>query len=311
MSVLLDIVVPVFGVVALGYLAGATGLFGAERLRGLSFFAFGFAIPALLFRSMARMTLDGAIAWPFLLSYYLGAFALFGAGLLVSRLAFRQPLAESGAAALGASYSNTVLLGIPLLLTAFGERASLPVLLLVAFHAALILPVATLVLELGRGAPGRLREIPAATGRSLLRNPILWGLGLGLAWNASGWALPAMLDSLLQTMGRAAVPCALFAMGASLVGYRVRGVPLEPLALCSLKLLAMPGLVWLLGTQAFVLDLLWLKVAVLMAALPAGVNVYVFAQQYEANADGAAATVLLSTVLSVASVSGLLFLFGP
>lgn len=309
MHVFLDIVVPVFGLVGLGYLAAWSGLFGGGRLKGLTFFAFGFAIPALLFRSMARMQLDGAIAWPFLLTYFLGAFAVFALGLAVSRAVFGRGLAEAGAGGLCASYSNTVLLGTPLLLTAFGERASFPVLLLIAFHSLLMLPLATVVLELGRGASGRLREIPARTGHGLVRNPILWGLALGLLWNATGWALPAMLDSLLETLGRAAVPCALFAMGGALVGYRVRGVPWEPVALGLLKLAAMPALVYLLGTHAFALEGVWLAVAVLMAALPAGVNVYVFAQQYDANADGAAAVVLLSTAVSVVSVSALLFVF--
>jgi hypothetical protein len=307
-TILLDIVIPVFGLVALGYGAGALGLFGPAHLKGLTFFAFGFAIPALLFRAMARMDLDGAIAWPFLLSYYLSAFALFALGLWLSRVGFARNLPESAIGGLAASYSNAVLLGIPLLLTAFGERASLPVLLLVAFHSALMFPLGTLVLELGRGDGARLREIPAQTARGLVRNPILWGLGLGLLWNAAGWALPAAADSLLQTLGQAAVPCALFAMGASLVGYRVRGLPLEPLLLAGLKLVAMPGLVWLLGTQVFALQPLWLKVAVLMAALPTGVNVYVIAQQYGANAEGSAAEVLLATLLSVLSVSALLYL---
>jgi hypothetical protein len=310
-TILLDIVIPVFGLVACGYGAGALGLFGDARVKALTFFAFGFAIPALLFRSMARMELDGAIAWPFLLSYYMGAFALFAVGLAASRLAFGRPLAEAAIGGLAASYSNTVLLGIPLLLTAFGERASLPVLLLVAFHSALMFPLVTLVLELGQGQAARLRELPAQTARGLLRNPILWGLGLGLLWNAGGWPLPAAADSLLKTLGQAAVPCALFAMGASLVGYRVRGVPLEPLALAGLKLAVMPAVVWLLGTQLFALDPLWLKVAVLMAALPSGVNVYVIAQQYGANADGSAAEILIATVVSVASVSALLYLLGP
>ena len=309
MSILLDIIVPVFGLVGVGYLAGRLGLFDQARVRGLSSFAFSFAIPALLFRSMAQMELAGSVAWPFLLSYYIAAVSTFALGTLASVWLFRRGLAEAGIGGMCSSYSNVVLLGIPLLLTAFGDRASLPVFLLVAFHSALMFPLVTVVVEIGRGQGERLRQIPVATARGLVRNPILWGLGLGLLWNAGGWPLPQTLESLLKTLGQAAVPVALFAMGASLVGYRMGRLPLEPLTLSAFKLLAMPALVFLLAGRVFALDPLWLEVAVVMAALPAGVNVYVLGQQYDANGEGAAAAVLLSTALSLASVSALLFLF--
>lgn len=309
MSILLDIIIPVFGLVGFGYAAVRLRLFDQGHVRALSTFAFTFAIPALLFRSMAQIELAGAVAWPFLLSYYIAAVAMFAVGTLASLWLFRRTLAESGIGGLCSSYSNAVLLGIPLLLTAFGERASLPAFLMVAFHSALMFPLVTVVVEIGRGQRDRLREIPIATARGLLRNPILWGLGLGLVWNATGWPLPQTLESLLRTLGQAAVPVALFAMGASLVGYRMGRVPLEPLTLSAFKLLAMPALVFVLASYVFSLDPLWLEVAVVMAALPAGVNVYVLGQQYDANGAGAAATVLLSTTLSLVTVSTLLFLF--
>lgn len=311
MSILLDIIIPVFGLVGLGYLAARGGLFDVGRLKGLSYFAFGFAIPALLLRSMARMELEGAVAWPFLLSYYLAAFAVFAAGLAMARLAFAFTWQQAAVAGMAAAYSNAVLLGIPLLLTVFGERASLPVFLLIAFHSALMFPAVTTVLEAARGAGGRLRRIPATTVGRLLRNPILMGLSIGLALNLLGAELPAAADSLLHTLGQAAVPCALFAMGASLYGYGVSGRRLPIVALVGLKLVVHPLAVWLLGSQVFALDPLWLQVAVVMAALPAGVNVYIMAEGYEAAAEVAAGTVVLGTAVAVASISALLYVVGP
>lgn len=310
-SIFLDIVIPVFGLVGLGYAAALAGLFDAERLKGLAYFAFGFAIPALLLRSMARMELEGEVAWPFLLSYYVGAFLVFALGLAAGLLIFRRSLREAAIAGMASSYSNTVLLGIPLLLTVFGERASLPVFLLIAFHSALMFPAVTTVLELGRGAGGEFWRIPGSTLRGLIRNPILVGLAAGLVANIAGIALPAVLDSLLRTLGQAAVPCALFAMGASLQGYGVAGERGQITCLVTLKLIVHPLAVWLLGNQVFALDPLWLKVAVVMAALPAGVNVYVMAENYGAASGAAAGTVLSGTVVAVATISALLFVLGP
>jgi predicted permease len=309
-SILLDIVIPVFGLVGIGYAAALLRVFDAERLKGLSYFAFGFAIPALLLRSMARMELEGQVAWPFLLSYYIGTFTVFAIGLAVARIAFGRTIREAAIAGMASSYSNTVLLGIPLLLTVFGERASLPVFLLIAFHSLLIFPTVTTVLEVGRGTSERLRHIPLSTLRGLVRNPILVGLAVGLLVNMAGVALPATVDSLLQTLGRAAVPCALFAMGASLYGYRIAGEKAQIGAFVGLKLIAHPFAVWLLASQVFALDPLWMNVAVVMAALPAGVNVYVMAENYGAAAQAAAGTVLLGTAAAVASISALLFVLG-
>jgi predicted permease len=310
-SILLDIVIPVFGLVGLGYAAALARLFDAERLQGLAYFAFGFATPALLLRSMARMELEGQVAWPFLLSYYIGTFGVFALSLAIARFVLGRSLQEAAIAGMASCFSNTVLLGIPLLLTVFGERASLPVFLLVAFHATLIFPAVTTVLEVGRGAGMRLSRIPATTLRGLIRNPILIGLAAGLLVNVTGAALPAALDSLLRTLGQAAVPCALFAMGASLQGYGMTAERGQIAGLVALKLIGHPLAVWLLGSQVFALDPLWLNVAVVMAALPAGVNVYVMAETYAAAARVAAGTVLLGTAAAVATISGLLYALGP
>ena len=300
---ILGIIVPVFGVVLLGYLAAKFGFFTGSDIRGLTKFVFAFAVPAMLFDTLATTALPAQIEWGYLASYYLGAFSVYGLGMLLGKRAFAQSLAEQAVFGLGAAYSNMVLLGIPLVLLAFGDAASVPLFLLIAFHSGLMFFTVSAIAEVGRGrghhAFGKLVWI---TLRGLAKNPIVGGLLLGLAFNLLGLEIPDLLKRIIETLGRAALPCAVFALGASLSGYRIAGQLPRALTLVGLKLLLHPLLVWLLAGFVFGVAPLWTAVAVTMAALPVGVNVYLFAQRYASCVAPVATAILLSTGLSVGTL---------
>ncbi|MCB1920229.1 MAG: AEC family transporter [Candidatus Competibacteraceae bacterium] len=308
MEIVLNIILPVFGVLLLGYGAAWAGLFDAAANRGLSLFAFNFAIPLLLFRSMAHADLPEAMPWGFLASYYIGAFIVFGLGMGVGRL-FSRRLDEWGVLGLSSAFSNVGMVGIPLVLTAFGDTAALPLFLLMSFHSLLLLPTATTVIEIGRGQKGALREIPWNALKGLVANPLVPALAAGFAFSLSGLAVPKPVDAIAAALGDAAGPCALFAMGGTLRQHRISGNRVEISALVTIKLLLHPLLVWVLGTWVFTMAPLWTHVAVVMAALPAGVTSYLFAQRYQACLPTAISTVFLSTLLSILSLSFLLYQF--
>lgn len=308
MEILFDIIVPVFGIVGLGYGAARTGLFPADANRGLSRFVFDFAIPALLFRSMATTELPPTIEWGYLISYYGGGYVAWVTGSLVSRLVFRRNGPESAIAGMTGAFSNTVLLGVPLVLTTFGERATLPLFLIIACHSWQLLSVVTVQAEIGIGTRDEMRRLPANVLRGLARNPMILALLAGILFNASGLTLPGFVDTLTETLGRAALPCAVFAMGASLAVYRVAGALPEAAVGSMLKLVLHPLAVWVLATRVFDLDPLWRDVAVILASLPAGVNVYLMAQRYQSGIAPAASAILISTGLSVLSVAVVLAL---
>ena len=141
----LEIVAPIFAILLLGYVAARQDWFPESAGRGLVRFVFFFAIPALLFRSLAVLDLPPRIEWGFLLSFYVGSLAMVAAGLGAARLIFRRRPADQAIFGMAAGFSNTVLVGIPVLLTAYGPEASLPVFLLIALHSP-VLMLLTLVL---------------------------------------------------------------------------------------------------------------------------------------------------------------------
>ena len=306
LTIVLDVILPVFGLLAFGYAATFTRVFGEAAASALASFVFYFAIPVLLFRSMATTALPDEIAWGYLGAFYGGTALAFALGFGVARWAFGGPFERQAIIGFGAAFGNSVLLGVPVVLTGLGEAASLPLFLLLAFHSTLLFTTITLVLETGGAGRERLQHVPAKALGGLARNPILWGLAGGIAFNLLDLTLPAALARWTELVSGAAVPCALFSMGASLRAYRIAGALQPALVMVALKLVVCPLAVWALATWVFDLPPLWAKVAIVLAAMPVGVNVYLFGVRYQAGEAESATAILLSSILSVGTLSAVL-----
>lgn len=311
MDIIFGVILPVFGTLALGYAAARYGVFDEAANRGLSVFVFNFALPLMLFRAIAQAELPAQMPWGYLLSYYIGAFGVYALAMLGARILFRRELEEQAVLGLGGAFSNTGMLGIPLVMTAYGPSAALPLFVMIACHSLLMLPPTTALIEAGRGGGQTFATMLLNLARSVLGTPIIWGLSGGLVFALVGLEIPGPLDAVAKGLGSAATPCALFALGASLTRYSIGGNLREPTLLVALKTVIHPLLVWLLATQVFDVPELWMMTGVLLAALPAGITPYLFAQRYGVCQAPVASAVFLSTLLSVLTLSLLLFLLPP
>ena len=306
MSVIVEIIAPIFGIVLVGWLAARLRALDEAATRGLSLFAFNFAIPVLLLRTVAQTQMPPQPEWRFVFAYFSGAFAIFALGALAARLIFARRGAAPAIFGISACFSNTTILGIPIVLKAFGDAAAVPLALILGFHSALLFTLTTVAAEIGAGIGVPLPTLLRNVGTGLLTNPILWGIAGGLLLNFLGVPLPPMLDQLAAMLGGAALPTALFALGANLSRFRLTRTLRESLLLTGLKTLAQPALIYVLGAHVFDLAPVSLAVAVTMAALPTGINAYLFAARYDVAAPEATSTILLSTLLSVVSLGFLL-----
>jgi malonate transporter and related proteins len=263
----------------------------------------------MLVRTLAQAELPPQPEWALVLAYFSGAFANFALAAVAARRVWSRRGAEPAIFGITAAFSNTIILGIPIVLRAFGDVAAVPLSLIVAFHSALIFALTTVAAEIGLGAGAPWHQIPVNIGKGLATNPILWGIAAGLALNLSGLALPAVLDQLAATLGAAALPAALFALGANLSRFRLAGTLRATLLLTGLKILLQPALVYLLAAHVFALPPVSLAVAVTIAALPTGINAYLFAARYEAAVQEATSTILVSTLISAGTLAALLATF--
>lgn len=306
MTVVLEVVAPVFAIIALGYIAAQRRMVSEEGFRGLSGFVFALASPALLF---AGGTAGGAAAaGGAAVAFFLGSLVLFGGALWLGGAVFRQGFGEAGLFALNASFGNTVMMGIPLILAAFGQAGLTVLLGILALHSMVLLGLATAIAEVGLHASAPWRRVLRATTMAMLRNPIVMSVALAMVWNALGLPVPAVVRRTLEMLGAAGPPVALFCLGGSLVGLSAAAAWRETVATGTLKLLVMPALVWACCI-ALGLGQLETAVAVTTAALPTGANAFILARRYRIGAERSGAAVLVTTLISVATLAGLIGFF--
>ncbi|WP_185961378.1 AEC family transporter [Telmatospirillum sp. J64-1] len=307
----LEIVLPVFAVIACGYLFARLKLISDSGVGGIVNFVFYIAIPALLFRTMAGGAVQQQFDISILGAYFSGMLLLFGLSWLVSRHLFGNKGDFSAVGAMSASFSNLVLIGFPLVQRAYGDAGLLPLTLIVTIHSAVQFTTTTLAIQISRGSGRNWGHTLATTLRSVLSNPVVLGALSGLAYGFTGLGLPVMLDETLSLLERGAGPLSLFAVGATLASFKLAGDLRESLTMTALKLVVMPALVWVTSIHVFALPPGWVTVAVLGAALPTGANVYILARKYDIYTARATAVVMLSTLGSIVTLTLLIAILPP
>jgi predicted permease len=276
-------------------------------------FVNNFATPCLLFEAMATSDFSSVFNPAIILPFYAGAVVSLVAGSLIALKWFGTRPGESISSGFSAMFTNTVLVGIPVVSRAYGEQALPTVFSIIAFHAPVLITVGMLVMELVRrdGAP-IYRALWNAAVR-IVSNPLLWGVVLGALVNVSNIGFIVMSEPVvayLDMMSAAVVPAALFGLGGALNEYRFAENWLQALVMSLLKLISQPLITWAIMIPILHIPMEIARYAILLAAMPAGINVYVFATYYNRGVNVAANTVLISTVLSAVTVAAWLYLLG-
>lgn len=310
MLTVVDVILPIFGVIALGYAAGFMRVFDAASARGLSRFVFWFAIPLMLFQKVATTDPVAGGAGALLATFYLSTAVVFLLGGLIARLGFGRRGDEAVLLGFAGAYGNTVMIGIPVVLTVIGSDGAFPMFLIISFHSLVFFTLVTVLLEAVRGARSGLQGVPGEVIRGVVTNPILVALVLGVLANRSGLPIPAAFLSFAELVGEGAVPCALFATGAALKDFRIRGALPMVSVLVVLKGVVHPLVVLTLATQVFALPPLFAGVAVVLATMPVGINPYLFATRYAAAEAECATAIAVSTPLAVVTVTAALLVMG-
>jgi len=304
MNALIEVILPVFVVIGAGYAAARAGWFGESAVDGLMRFAQTFAVPCLLFRSILSLDLGASYDLNILAVFFVAAFISFGLGFLGARLIFRRAVQDSIAIGFACYFSNSLLLGLPITERAYGHEALAGNFVILSFHAPLLYAVGITLMEMAR-SHGRSLSAPALTLqvlRGIFTQPLVLGVVLGLAVNLSGLWVPVSVLAGVDMIARAAIPAALFGLGGVLLRYRPEGDLRTIAMVCALSLLVHPGLTYLLGRHGFGLSTDQLRSAVLTAAMPPGVNAYMFAAMYGLAMRVAASSVLLATAASMGTI---------
>jgi len=293
---------PVFLLIGAGVVAGRAGWIRAEAVKDLSNLAFMLLIPALLFRTMSQVHVEQLDLRP-IAAYFVAALAFLA--VLIGIFGFSP---RGVVMALAGVFSNMVMIGITLVGLAYGQAGLVTLLTLVSVHALILLTVATVVLELAvaRSAPDKASGLLRTAGRALtgsLLHPIPLPILCGLLFAQTGWQMPAVVDRPLALLGSAFGPVALVLVGVTLARSPVGAHWRSAVGISVCKNLLLPVLVGLSG-WAFGISGLALTVMVVAAGLPIGANVFLFSQRYGVAHEWTTASIGLSTLLALFTLSG-------
>ena len=304
-----EIVLPVFGLIGVGYAIAYWRVLPEGSDQALADFVFLVAIPPLIFRTIVNADLGGSSPWLLWLAYYSAFAVTWVTGTFIVRRVFKRDARAGVVGGLSGAYANSLLLGLPLILTAYGEEGAATISLLVVVNLPVMMTVGAVLIERALVADGQAGGMSIGASlvsavRSLSKNPIIIAVFIAIFWRLIG--LPFELGPVSSVINRLADvggTMALFAVGMNLVRYSISGNVLASIVLTVIKLALMPALVFLL--VAFVVELppVWAKSLVIAAACPTGVNAWVVASRFKTGQALASNTITISTAAAVLSVA--------
>lgn len=307
MADIVALVLPFFGLILIGYVAARLAHQPAGALGWLNVFIIYVSLPALFFKLVSRTPIEQLTRVDFILACLAGTYTIFLLVFLIGRVWRGNNLADSTMQALGAAYGNIGYMGPGLALLAFGEAAAVPVALVFCFENAAHFMVAPAMMALAGGDSRPRGMLVLDVAKKIAFHPFILATAAGFVAAAGQFEPPLALQRLIDYLAQSAAPCALFAMGVTLALRPLKRIPAEIVYIVPIKLMLHPLVVYVVLGAVGNFDPLWIYTAVLLAALPTATNVFVIGQQYGVWQERASATILLTTVFSVLTVSGLLY----
>ena len=311
-TALIDVVLPVFTFIALGYGLVKVGLLPGKIGDALGDFVFTVAIPALLFRSVATLSWPDVSPWPFWGAYFSAAAVVLVTGMVITQKVFGRERRAGVIGGMSTAYANLVVIGIALVRQAYGEAALTTLFMLIAIHLPVMMTVSAILIEFaeardrkadGSGDNGGLPKALLRVVISLVKNPLIIAVILGSVVQFSGITIEGFPRTILDRIAEPATTLALLSLGMALTQYGVSGNIQPAIALGIVKLFVFPALVYVMAAWVFGLPPLAVSVLVIGAACPTGVNAYLFANRFQTGKALSANTITLTTAVSLLTIT--------
>ncbi len=304
---ILGVTVPIYLTIALGYVCTRMGLFAKAEMQVFGRFTLQLALPALLFNALSQRSVVETLNLNYLLAYALGSLMVLVLGLWWARRVLGQSLSYSSMMAMGMSCPNSGFVGYPIILLSFGPVAGVALALNMVVENFLLLPLLLAIAD-AQGRPGQWKSVLLQTGKNVLHNPMIWGVVLGFLFSWSGLHMPAPVGRTIDLLAQSSAVLALFVIGGSLVGLQARGLQATVLPIALGKLVLHPLAMWaVLVWWVPIADPALRAAALLTGAMPM-LGIFTILNQRHGHGTVSAAALLVTTVLSFFTLSGLLWL---
>jgi predicted permease len=310
MNATLTLAVPLFGIVILGYVVGRILKLARDGLGALQALVFYVALPVFFFSYIAETPIQDFAGIGFLITTAFSTYCVFAIAFSLAALLNRGNVPEATIQGLAGSWSNTALLAPALTIAMFGPAATLPTALVLGFDLVILAVVTPLMMALGGLDQRKPGEMAQAIARRILFHPIVVATVLGLVAAAAEVTWPDAVDAVFALLRGAAPAAALFAVGAGLAAAHAALAPRELPYLAASKLVVHPMIAYVLLSWVGDFPPEWVYTAVLIAALPSAQEILDYARSYNAFEGKAAAAVLAISILSIITLTALIYLIG-
>lgn len=308
MTDVLSLALPFFGLILLGFASGRLVRLPEDGLAWLNYFIIYIALPPLFFQLVSRTPFEQLANGRFILVTTLSTAITFYLAIGIGLWLRRGNLPEATIAAIVGGYANVGYMGPGLTLAALGPAAAVPTALIFTFDSTFFFAAVPLLMAVsGVEREGGWRMV-LGVARRVFTHPFIVATILGVLFAALQIRPPAAIDKILDYLANAAAPCALFTLGVTVALRPLDEVPAEIPLLVAIKLVLHPLIAWLMLSAVGGFDPVWVYTALLMAALPPALNAYVMARQYEVYVAHASAGILVGTLASIVTVTGLLYM---
>jgi malonate transporter len=308
MAEVLGLILPLFGLIFLGAVTARITKQPVEALGWMNTFIVYVALPALFFNLLSKTPVEKLASWGFIFTSVGTTFAIFWGIILIGWLARRGNLGERAVQGLAGAYGNIGYMGPAIAILALGENAAIPVALIFCFENIMHFTQMPALMAISGGRKTSLPSLILEIARRIAFHPFIIATAIGVLAAYFHFSAPGPVEKLLSYLSSAAAPCALFALGVTLALRPLKRVPVELSYIVPIKLIVHPALTYVLLSLVGDFDPIWVATATLLASLPTATNVFVIAQQYSSWVERASAVILVTTILSVATVSVLIYM---
>jgi predicted permease len=305
---LFDLVLPFFGMIALGYFCGKRVKLPAEGLAWMQFFLIYVSLPMLFYRLIADKPLSDLTNWPYVIATTLATYVVFALSFTVGLYFTRGNLPQSVMQGVAGAYSNIGYMGPPLVLAALGPAASAPVVLIFVFDNLLLFSLIPFLMALAGVEKKSMLQTARDVAWKVVTHPFNVATVLGVIAAVTKLQLPSALDKMTIWLSGAAAPCALFLLGVTVAIRPMQKMPPEVPALMFIKLIVHPLLILLLLSIMGDFPPAWVFAGMVMAALPPALNIFVISTQYGVGVERASASILVGTIASMVTLTLFLWL---
>ena len=309
MLALLSITGPIFLIIGVGYLATRLGSMDEAPPKALGQFVIQFALPALLFRSMAHRSPEQLLPWDFLIRYTAGSLLVILVGLIFIYGIRRKSFHLASIEVMGMTLSNSAFMGFPIAEQIIGLEQATDLLGVYVFVENLVMvPILITLAEAGGHGPKHPFKMVSYIVLRLIKNPLILSMLLGFGFSWFEIPVPGVMVRVINLLAGASAPVALFYIGCILAALRLKKLGADLFSIAAGKLILHPLMVTLIFVLWPIGQTTLTESAILNAAMPMATIYPLLGQKY--GQEGlCAASLMATTVMAFITVTSLIGLF--